>query len=90
MARAISPGPRRAVPPLEEHVLVQVGEAFLAWQLVGAAHAHPHLKSRHGRRVVLLDEDGQSVGQAVAQGLVSTSGEEEGQSRAASPALRAG
>ena len=52
--------------PFEQHVLVQVGQARFAGQLVRAADAHPHLQRGDGRGVVLLDEDRQSVGQAVA------------------------
>ena len=64
VARDLSrPAPRGA---LEEHVLVQVRQAGLAGQLVGAAHPDPHLHRSDGSGVVLLDEDRQSVGQAVA------------------------
>jgi hypothetical protein len=47
-------------------VLVQVSEAALAGQLVSAADPHPNLQRRNGRCVVFLDEDRQSIGQAVA------------------------
>jgi hypothetical protein len=60
LARA---APRRS---LEQHVLVQMREARLVGKLVGAADPHPDLERGHGGGVVLLDEDGEAVLQAMA------------------------
>ncbi len=51
---------------LEEHVLVQVRESGLIRPLVGAAGLHPHLEGGHPGGVLLLEDDGESVGKCVA------------------------
>ena len=57
-----------ALRSLEEHVLVEVGEAFLAGAFVGAAHAGPDLELDDGRAAALAQQDGQAVVEDAVEG----------------------
>lgn len=50
-----------ALGALEEHVLVEVGQALLAGALVRRAHVRPDLDLRHGRHVHLAEDEGEAV-----------------------------
>ncbi len=70
-ARYLTQAPARGA--LEQHVLVQVGEADLLGRLVRAPDLHPDLKGRDARGVLLFPDDEQAVGELEPEGHLKTS-----------------
>ena len=56
--------------PLEEHVLVEVGQAGLVLPLVGPSHVHPDLERHHVGGPLWLVDQGEAVLESVTGGHV--------------------